>query len=159
MNKKIIFNQEELEIHITQKGNGYIAFELDGKEYSFNQLNDGTIELNGKNHKYTTQKFNKDGTIQVFVDDMESYIALPGKVKGKKQGAVSEGSLQSPMPGKIFKVLKTVGDNVTKNEPILILEAMKMEHTIKAQKDGVLKNIFFNEGEQVTGGAELCEIE
>lgn len=159
MNKKVILNQEEFEIHITKKGVDYIQFELNGKEYRFNKVNDTTLEYAGKNHKFQTEKFNKDGTIQVFVDDIEAYIALPGKVKGKKQGAVSEGSLQSPMPGKIFKVLKKAGDNVTKDEPILILEAMKMEHTIKAQKDGVLKNIFFNEGEQVAGGAQLCEIE
>lgn len=159
MNKKIIFNQDELEIHITEKGQDYIQFEFNGKEYRFHKQNNTTIELNGKNHKFQTQNFNKDGTIQVFVDDMEAYISLPGKVKGKKQGAVSEGSLQSPMPGKIFKVLKEVGAQVKKDEPILILEAMKMEHTIKAQKDGILKNIFFNEGEQVTGGAQLCEIE
>lgn len=159
MNKKIIFNQEELEIHITDKSANSIQFELNGKEYRFQRNNDSTIELNGKNHKFQTQKFNKDGTIQVFVDDMEAYLSMPGKVKGKKGGAASEGSLQSPMPGKIFKVLKEVGAEVKKDEPILILEAMKMEHTIKAQKDGVIKSIFFNEGEQVVGGAQLCEIE
>ena len=159
MNKKIIFNQEELQIHIIDKKNDRLVFEYEGKEYHFHKRNDSTIEMNGKNHKYTTQKFHKDGTIQVFVDDMEAYLSLPGKVKGKKQGSLSLGSLQSPMPGKIFKVLKTPGEAVKKGEPILILEAMKMEHTIKAKKDSVLKKIFFNEGEQVSGGAELCEIE
>lgn len=159
MNKKITVNEEEIEIHITGKSAEFIQFELDGKEYRFNKINNTTLEYHGKNYKYQTEKFSKDGTIQVFVDDMEAYLTLPGKVKGKKQGALSEGSLQSPMPGKIFKVLKCAGESVKKDEPILILEAMKMEHTIKAQKDGILKNIFFNEGDQVTGGAQLCEIE
>ena len=159
MNKKIIFNQQEMQIHITRKSENYIQFELEGKSYQFKKMNETTIEHLGKNYKFQVEKFHQDGTLQVFVDNHEAYISLPGKVKGKRQGVVSEGSLQSPMPGKIFKVLKTVGEIVSKGEPILILEAMKMEHTIKAQKEGKIKNIFFNEGEQVTGGAQLCEIE
>ena len=63
------------------------------------------------------------------------------------------------MPGKIFKILKEIGEDVAIGDTILILEAMKMEHAIKATKDGVVKEIFFKEGEQVTGGAELCSIE
>lgn len=159
MNKKIILNGDEIEIEITSKSKESIEFILDGKSYSFNKVSDSTIELNGKNYNYNVENFNKDGKKQVFLDDLEGYVSLVSKVQGKKQTQASGGSLQSPMPGKIFKVLKSTGDAVVKNEPILILEAMKMEHTIKAQKDGVLKNIFFKEGEQVSGGAELCEIE
>jgi biotin carboxyl carrier protein len=159
MNKKIIFNDDEKQIHILYKTKDNITFEYEGKEYSFKKINEENFEFNGKNHKFKVEKFDKAGTNQVFVDNLEAYISLPGKVKGKRQGGFSEGSLQSPMPGKIFKVFKKAGDIVKKDEAILILEAMKMEHTIKAQKDGVLKTIHFKEGEQVTGGAQLCEIE
>jgi biotin carboxyl carrier protein len=63
------------------------------------------------------------------------------------------------MPGKIFKVLLGPKDDVKKGDPVLIVEAMKMEHTIRATKDGIIKEIFFNEGDQVQGGVLLCEIE
>ena len=72
---------------------------------------------------------------------------------------VGAGSLQSPMPGKIFKILKDKGQKVIAGETVLILEAMKMEHAIKAPKDGVVTDIFFKEGEQVQGGVSLCDID
>ena len=159
MNKKIIFNGEEIAIHVIKQTESLITFEYLGKEYNVRKLNDSTLEMLGMNHKFTTEKFHTDGTMQVFVDSTEAYIAMPGKVQSKKQSIVTEGSLLSPMPGKIFKVMKKAGEAVKKDEAILIMEAMKMEHTIRAAKEGVIKTIFFQEGEQVVGGAQLCEIE
>jgi 3-methylcrotonyl-CoA carboxylase alpha subunit len=159
MNKKILFNGQEIAIHITKQTTDEVSFECLGKEYTVRKLNDSTLEMRGMNHKFTTEKFHTDGTLQVFVDGLEAYIAMPGKVQSKKQAMVSEGSLLSPMPGKIFKVMKKAGESVKKDEAILIMEAMKMEHTIRAVKEGVIKTIFFKEGEQVVGGAQLCEIE
>lgn len=163
MEKKVIINNEEHSIHIINKSSDSIKFELNGTEYLVNLISKQnetmTIECNGKSHRAFAQKFHTDGTIQAFSSDLEGYIKLPGKVKGKRQAGVSAGSLQSPMPGKIFKVIKSVGEEVKIGETIMILEAMKMEHTIKSTKDGVVKNILFNEGDQVMGGAELCEIE
>ena len=163
MEKKVLINNEEHSIHILDKKNDSIKFELNGKEYSVNLLHKQdavmSLECNGKKHSASTQKFGTDGTIQVFSNDLEGYLKLPGKVKGKRQAGVNEGSLQSPMPGKVFKVVKEKGSTVKIGETIMILEAMKMEHAIKSNKDGILKDIFFNEGDQVTGGAELCEIE
>jgi biotin carboxyl carrier protein len=63
------------------------------------------------------------------------------------------------MPGKIFKVLLKEGDSVKIGDIILIMEAMKMEHAIKANKDGVVSKILFGEGEQVSGNSALCELE
>ena len=63
------------------------------------------------------------------------------------------------MPGKIFKILKNEGDQVNKGETILILEAMKMEHPIKSDKDGVIKKIYFKLNEQVSGHVPLALIE
>jgi pyruvate carboxylase subunit B len=63
------------------------------------------------------------------------------------------------MPGKIFKILKSQDSEVKKGETILILEAMKMEHAIRSDKDGKVKKIFFNVGELVQGGVILAEVE
>jgi 3-methylcrotonyl-CoA carboxylase alpha subunit len=69
--------------------------------------------------------------------------------------AAATGSLAAPMPGKIAQVLVQVGAKVKKGDALLILEAMKMEHTIAAPADGVVKAILFAAGEQVPEGAEL----
>jgi 3-methylcrotonyl-CoA carboxylase alpha subunit len=68
------------------------------------------------------------------------------------------GSLAAPMPGKVIKVMTEAGAKVTKGEALLILEAMKMEHTITAPADGVVKEIHYGAGEQVLEGAELITL-
>jgi len=78
------------------------------------------------------------------------------------QGADAEagvGSLNAPMPGRIVSVLVKPGRRVKKGEPLLILEAMKMEHTITAPADGVVAEVRFAAGEQVLEGAELIKLE
>jgi 3-methylcrotonyl-CoA carboxylase alpha subunit len=67
--------------------------------------------------------------------------------------------LAAPMPGKVIAVLVTPGAKVEKGAPLVILEAMKMEHTIMAPAAGTVKEILFQTGEQVTEGAELIAFE
>jgi 3-methylcrotonyl-CoA carboxylase alpha subunit len=69
------------------------------------------------------------------------------------------GSLAAPMPGRIVQVMSRPGEAVKKGQALLILEAMKMEHTITAPADGVVKEVHFGAGEQVLEGAELITIE
>jgi 3-methylcrotonyl-CoA carboxylase alpha subunit len=63
------------------------------------------------------------------------------------------------MPGKIIAIFVAAGDGVEKDAPLLILEAMKMEHTIRASARGRIARIFCRVGEQVGEGAELIEFE
>jgi 3-methylcrotonyl-CoA carboxylase alpha subunit len=75
------------------------------------------------------------------------------------EGAAAPGTLAAPMSGKVIQVLVGKGAPVKKGQPLLILEAMKMEHTIAAPADGVVKEIRFAAGEQVLEGAELIALE
>ncbi len=63
--------------------------------------------------------------------------------------------LTAPMNGTMVSVLVSAGDTVSKDQPLMIMEAMKMEHTIKAPTDGTIDTIFYQSGEMVDGGAEL----
>ncbi|NVN99632.1 MAG: 3-methylcrotonyl-CoA carboxylase, partial [Geobacteraceae bacterium] len=65
------------------------------------------------------------------------------------------GRLTAPMPGKIVNVLVENGAAVVKGTPLVIMEAMKMEHTISAPRDGVLAEIYYRVGDLVNEGAEL----
>jgi 3-methylcrotonyl-CoA carboxylase alpha subunit len=71
---------------------------------------------------------------------------------------VVSGSLTAPMPGNIIGVLVAAGDRVAAGAPLLILEAMKMEHTIRAPIAGSVERINFALGDQVVEGAELLAI-
>ncbi|MBK5104102.1 MAG: 3-methylcrotonyl-CoA carboxylase, partial [Burkholderiales bacterium] len=70
-----------------------------------------------------------------------------------------DGNLAAPMPGKIIAVLTKSGAKVEKGTPLVILEAMKMEHTIIAPGRGTVKEIHYGVGEQVAEGAELLGFE
>ena len=65
----------------------------------------------------------------------------------------------APMPGKIFKMNVSVGDEVQEGDVLLVTEAMKMETNIKAKKTGVIKEIVFGEGDQVDQGDLLLVFE
>ncbi|RME49171.1 MAG: acetyl/propionyl/methylcrotonyl-CoA carboxylase subunit alpha [Caldilineae bacterium] len=68
------------------------------------------------------------------------------------------GSLRAPMPGSVIAVLVEVGQRVKKGDPLLKLEAMKMEHTIRTAADGVVEAIHYQPGEQVEADALLVTI-
>jgi 3-methylcrotonyl-CoA carboxylase alpha subunit len=73
---------------------------------------------------------------------------------------LEEGSkVTAPLPGKIVQVMVKPGSGVKKGDPLLILEAMKMEHAITASRDAVIADIPFAIGEQVTEGTELVLFE
>ena len=69
------------------------------------------------------------------------------------------GSLAAPMPGKVIAVLVQKGARVEKGAPLVILEAMKMEHTITAPRAGLVSEIRFAAGEQVDEGVDLLILE
>ena len=72
---------------------------------------------------------------------------------------IIEGSLTAPMPGKILNINVKKGSSVKTGETLLILEAMKMEHTIKANSDGQVIELYVKTGDQVESGSDLMKIE
>ncbi|ADT97961.1 acetyl/propionyl/methylcrotonyl-CoA carboxylase subunit alpha [Mycolicibacterium gilvum] len=73
--------------------------------------------------------------------------------------APAHGSLLAPMPGSVLRVAAAQGDTVTAGQPLLWLEAMKMEHTITAPADGVLVALNVVAGQQVEVGAVLARVD
>ncbi len=74
---------------------------------------------------------------------------------GQNNDDDNHGGLTAPMNGTVVSVLVTSGEQVKKDQPLVIMEAMKMEHTIKAPSDGEVNEVFFSAGDMVDGGAEL----
>jgi 3-methylcrotonyl-CoA carboxylase alpha subunit len=74
------------------------------------------------------------------------------------QGHDAHG-VTAPMPGKVFAVFVTVGETVKKGQPLIGLEAMKMEHTLNSPCDGVVQSIPHPVGDQVIEGTELIHFE
>ena len=97
----------------------------------------------------------------VFYDGTSRRLRLvdPLDVTQYEAIASEESSVRSPLPGKIIDLRVKAGDSVSKGQPLLVLEAMKMEHTLAAPTDGKIKSVRYAVGEQVAEGAELVEFE
>jgi pyruvate carboxylase subunit A/propionyl-CoA carboxylase alpha chain len=97
---------------------------------------------------------------RVFVDSPLGPVQLTALPRfGDPDAAVALGSLLAPMPGSVLRIGAAVGDTVTAGQPLVWLEAMKMEHTVTAPSDGVLTELNVETGQQVDVGAILARVE
>ena len=125
-----------------------VAFRDDGRH----------VEIDGRAVEACKAPVVRDGrNWHVFHDGTRWTLTLKDDLPD--MGAEAAGTLAAPMPGRVIKLLVKEGASVTKGQPLLILEAMKMEHTIAAPADGTVKQIHYGEGDQVLEGAELLRVE
>jgi len=96
---------------------------------------------------------------RVDVDSSLGHVALTRKPRFvDPSNQVAAGSLLAPMPGSVIGVRVAVGDTVAEGDPILVMEAMKMQHTIAAPYAGVVGELNASEGQQVEAGAVLAVV-
>jgi len=155
MKKTIELNNEYIDIDVIEQTPKFVLFNLHGKEYTVALDNKDDYRLNLTMNKHNKTVIAADQ--HYVVDGVEFSISSPKKTRSKTKAA-GVNQMTSPMPGKILKVFVSVGTDVTPGTPILVMEAMKMEHTIKASKAGKIEKIYFKEGDQVTGGVELVKL-
>jgi pyruvate carboxylase subunit B len=164
----------------TSEENIFIAASCGDKGIAFLK---GEMKVNGvrkieKKQTKDTQgsTSSKPNTLHVTVDGKKHTVTFEGDsaiLNGKTyQVSVSEGtgggspaaqsgegtSMVAPMPGVVIRVLKEAGDSVNADEPVIILEAMKMEMEVKAPVSGTLQNIDVKQGDQVTANQSLASI-
>ncbi len=77
---------------------------------------------------------------------------------GTRGSGKGDGVITSPMPGRVLKILVQEGDLVTSGTPLIVVEAMKMENELFAERDGTVAKVFVAPGTNVEGGAKLIEI-
>ncbi|MBS0521239.1 MAG: acetyl/propionyl/methylcrotonyl-CoA carboxylase subunit alpha [Proteobacteria bacterium] len=136
-----------LEARVQRADDGRLAIWLGGETFTAavvrRQANDGGIDYS------------------LFADGRLRRLRLvdPLDVTQYEAVAAGEASVRSPLPGKIIDLRVKAGDTVSKGQPLLVLEAMKMEHTLAAPADGTVKSVRYGVGEQVAEGAELIEFE
>ena len=95
----------------------------------------------------------------VFFEGRSWPLALVDTLNTGGAGEDAEGGLKAPMPGKVIALIAEAGATVDKGAPLLVLEAMKMEHTISAPRRGTVKAFRYAVGDQVVDGVDLVDFE
>jgi propionyl-CoA carboxylase alpha chain len=153
---RFLCGAEEVEARWRGGRDGYRSADLDARA---TDASDGGVVI-------ATTAPDTSVRFEVFVDgdqvDVESVLGhvalrrLPRLVDPADQ--VASGSLLAPMPGSVVRVAVGAGDQVRAGDVVLVLEAMKMQHTVSAPYDGVVDEITVGPGEQVAAGAVLAVV-
>jgi len=146
----VLIGEKSLKADILKLGNGQYHFLVENKSYAIELIainkSDKTVQLKVNGAVYNLEIRDK-------LDELLQKLGLENTTKQK----VSE--LKAPMPGLVIEIRVTPGQLVSKGDPILLLEAMKMENIIKSPVEAVIKKIHFNKGEAVEKGAVLVSFE
>ncbi|MCB2212979.1 hypothetical protein KQI52_12775 [bacterium] len=111
----------------------------------------------GRRHSVAAAK-ERNGTVWAAVDGRIYRFTSVSDDDGGA-AAVAENMVAAPMPGKVIKVFAKVGDTIEEGAPVLIVEAMKMEHTLRAPMSGEIVTLACAEGDQVDANVPLVEIQ
>ena len=97
-------------------------------------------------------------TIHLFGPDGQTTLGYRPLLDHADDDVEEGGSLTAPMPGKVISLLVAKGTKVSRGQPLVVMEAMKMEHTIAAPSDGEVIEVLYQVGDQVGEGAALIAL-
>ncbi len=118
----------------------------------------GAIELQFTGQRMRAAVYAQGEVDHVFTPLGATQITAIDLLAHAGEAAAEGGRLTAPMPGKVVSFAVKAGDKVAKGQPLAVMEAMKMEHTIAAPADGVVQELLYAPGDQVTEGAELLKL-
>lgn len=143
-------------------------FTIEGASYSVNvkniEGNKAEIEVNGKSYAVGLEQ--EVNTLKTPILVRKEVVTNPGDNKITVKGAPaptnsrpSGNSIKSPLPGSIISIITTVGATIKEGDLLLVMESMKMENNILAEKNGVVKSISVAPGQAVMQDDVLLELE
>ncbi|WP_032369695.1 acetyl/propionyl/methylcrotonyl-CoA carboxylase subunit alpha [Rhodococcoides fascians] len=146
------YNDITVEYSIGRSG---LTSSVEGVELVGHTPTSVTLDDNGIRRIFAVSTYGSD----VFVDSSLGPVRLVRAPRfSDPTDEVAAGSLLAPMPGSVIRIAAAQGDTVTAGQPILWLEAMKMEHTVTAPADGVLTELNVQQGQQVEVGQVLAVV-
>ncbi len=154
---------DEDEVHscVKQLTSNQFILDLAGQSYEIELLkkSESQLKIRCNQHQFEVVALQDGQQVAVFMDGQQWLYEYLNPFAAQVEDVGSSGNLQAPMPGTVVKVLVKAGDVVKQGDALLILEAMKMEHTIDAPEDGVIQEVCFDTGDLVSDGDELIIIE
>jgi len=126
---------------------------------SFQPQANGQIALQFADERALVNVYAQGETLHVFAARGATQILEIDLLAHAGETHAEGGRLTAPMPGKVVSFAVKAGDKVSKGQPLAVMEAMKMEHTIAAPADGVVVELLYAPGDQVSEGAELLQLQ
>ncbi len=114
------------------------------------------VTLDGQRHVLSVYPVGE--RFSIFSADDSVVVREVDPIAHAGEGASEGGRLSAPMPGKVIALLAKAGDSVTQGQPLAVMEAMKMEHTLSSPRDGTVEEVLYAVGDQVGEGAELLRL-
>ncbi len=151
---------ERVELQVRPAGDHRLRVRLPEREVmvSFDEV-DGRLVLDVDDTTLSATVIADGEMRQVFAGGVRRRLQLVDPLAHAADDEPGGGHLTAPMSGAVVAVLVAPGDRVSKGAPLIVLEAMKMEHTIVAPADGVVAAVNFRIGDRVAEGADLVDIE
>ncbi|MDB4073040.1 biotin/lipoyl-binding protein [Gammaproteobacteria bacterium] len=153
---KLIILKNEIEIKYQLKRSG--LFEVMGTNCKIHAVDESGIDIEVGSHRFFAQVTRADDQILINMPfgDLDAVIVPRFLEPGNE---VPEGGLVAPMPGKVIEVKVKKGDKVKAGDTLIIIEAMKMEHSIKATENGKVTKLMVSLNQQVDNGATLLVLD
>lgn len=148
--EQLLLDEKQVDWSLETLADGSFSVICEGKSYRAELLE---VDRTSKMMKLCIEGRHFSLKITEPVDTLLSIMGLHGRRDPES------GQIKAPMPGLVLKVLVTRGYSVAKGEPLLILEAMKMENVFKSPDDAVVKEIRVAEGDAVEKGQVLLILE
>ncbi|RUO32077.1 3-methylcrotonyl-CoA carboxylase [Aliidiomarina sedimenti] len=154
---ELVYDDELLRLEVASNGDTFMVKTGEQTVELHARLSGERLEVTHQDHQFTLKValgerhytlFSSHGRVNYQLVDKDSAFGLEEDA----------GTLTAPMNGTIVSVNVEVGDKVEKDQPLVVMEAMKMEYTIKATVDGTVEQVFFQAGELVSDGAELIAL-
>ena len=120
---------------------------------------DGVLLADLDGRRVTGSVVRHDGDIAVLLPGGIHRLRLVDPLRAAAAEEAGPGRLTAPMPGKVIQVHVTPGEDVERGAPLMVIEAMKMEHAISAPADGKIARVLYAAGDLVEEGAELIAFE
>jgi 3-methylcrotonyl-CoA carboxylase alpha subunit len=149
------------EVLLSRHHRGGMTLTVEGQAMAFAvQSSDAeTHELFLGTDRMRVKTYAQGERVAVFAESGSAVLTEVDVIAHAGDGPAEGGRLTAPMPGKLIAFLAKAGDTVTKGQPLAVMEAMKMEHTISSPRDGKVAELLFAVGDQVGDGAELLKLE
>ena len=153
----LVFHGEAVEAVLHYQRDGVLRLKVGAVEdlLQWSPAPDGALALQFDRQRATARVYRHRDVAHVFTAGGATQMGVVDTLARAGGADVPSGNLTAPMPGKVVSFAVKVGDKVRKGQTLAVMEAMKMEHTIAAAADAVVKALLYLPGDQVAEGAEL----